>query len=60
MLTILNLELKTYCNNSQGKATHATTGRAIKGLRERLTGIRRSNKKQFIRVKGVKCLLELL
>lgn len=34
----LKFRIETYCNNSQGKATHATTGRAIKGLRERLTG----------------------
>jgi DNA-directed RNA polymerase beta' subunit len=33
----LKFRIETYCNNSQGKATHATTGRAIKGLRERLT-----------------------
>lgn len=34
----LKFRIETYCNNSKGKATHATTGRAIKGLRERLTG----------------------
>lgn len=34
----LKFRIETYCNNSQGKATHATTGRPIKALRERLAG----------------------
>lgn len=34
----LKFRILTYCNNSQGDATHATTGRPIKGIKERITG----------------------
>lgn len=34
----LKFRISTFMNNSQGKAKHTTSGRAIKGLKERLTG----------------------
>ncbi|GHV49454.1 hypothetical protein AGMMS49579_01150 [Spirochaetia bacterium] len=34
----LKFRIQTFCNNSQGDATHATTGRAIKGIKERIAG----------------------
>jgi DNA-directed RNA polymerase beta' subunit len=34
----LNFRYETMVNNSQSKAVHQTTGRAIKGLRERIAG----------------------
>jgi DNA-directed RNA polymerase subunit A' len=37
-LQSLKFRVSTFQNNSQGKAKHSTSGRAIKGLKERLTG----------------------
>lgn len=34
----LKFRIQTYFNNSQNKAKHATTGRSIKGIKERMTG----------------------
>lgn len=34
----LKFRVSTFFNNSQGKAKHPTNGRAIKGLKERMTG----------------------
>lgn len=37
-LQSLNFRVLTFFNNSQGKAKHPTNGRALKGLKERITG----------------------
>jgi len=37
-LQSLKFRISTFYNNSAGKAKHATTGRPIKGLKERITG----------------------
>lgn len=37
-LQSLKFRVATYCNNSTGRAKHPTNGRALKGMKERLTG----------------------
>ncbi len=48
MLTILNLELKLIGNNSQGKATHATTGTGHQRFKRKINLEKKSNKITFI------------
>jgi hypothetical protein len=37
-LQSLKFRIATFYNNSSGRAKHSTNGRAIKGIKERLTG----------------------